>query len=1111
MKKIQLVLLLIFIGTILFAVETFNERVFYPNIIVVCFDANAIKTNTGDIFITKTEDGQVQIGLESFDKYAINYNFIDIKRMYFVDSQDWHDTNGAYPMNIFRVTLKDNEVIEQALSVLETDKDIIFAEYEAIMYAAMPEKYIPNDPLFSASWHLTKIQAPELWRWAAGDSTVIVGIVDSGVKWNHEDLRENIFVDWEQAINTTINWETGVITPHSTVKFEHSIIAWSYAIGQDNNQSYQSFQNNQGNNNHGTHVAGIVSSVGDNGLGTLGTAMGVKLLVPRHSPNNAYSTVIENAYDGIYYAANHGAHVINCSWGGGGGAGVANTAVNYATFEKGALVVVASGNDAPDYNGPSVGVPSIQNWPANCENAMTVGATDSNDRRAYFSEYGPGIDVMAPGMAIMSTSFNYSQDNYVNLQGTSMASPVAAAVAAMVKTIHPEMGPLEIKDKIMETCDMPDSWWDDDGYWLDMLGAGRVNAFRAAMNSVIPNIYIEEVQINELSGDGDGVPNVGETISVKLMLHNEWNWLNATGITASISSTYPGVEVLQGNLEYNSINNGQYIYSTNYASVYVSSSVNTLNIPFTLTFSSNQEATNPYPYTVNIPFVVEISNMLPNWPLILNGQAVSAPKVANLDGTGNRFISVFNGILHVVDANKTPNQGFPLNLGENTQSGIAVGHLTGAANSQQIVVATSSGILKVIDHTGQIVMEKNLLNQVRTAPVIADLNNNGQNEIIVATIVGTNTRLWVLNGNDLSEWDGYPVQIQGQVTTHIAADDVNGDGIKNIVFNTSGPTAGLNVFNPITTQNIAGFPFSGASYVGPTLARLSGNTGLQIIFAGSVASNCPLYIINPDGSVFGQTTIPQRVNTEIAIVDLFNNGSPKLVFADNGGNLHVRNTDLTNVDGFPVNVGTAIESSPVFANIDTDPPREIIFGDNNGNLHILKSNGQYLAGFPIKVSQSAIRTAPWVGQMHNNNCIIMLVNNEGVLAIDTKRYTNDSFWNSFRANNGNTASYNDPFTPDTDLVDPIYTNNLKQNYPNPFNPVTTIEFSLKNAEYAQLSVYNIKGQLVKTLANERFDAGSHSIIWNGTDSNNIPISSGLYFYKLETESYSSIKRMIMLK
>ncbi len=98
-----------------------------------------------------------------------------------------------------------------------------------------------------------------------------------------------------------------------------------------------------------------------------------------------------------------------------------------------------------------------------------------------------------------------------------------------------------------------------------------------------------------------------------------------------------------------------------------------------------------------------------------------------------------------------------------------------------------------------------------------------------------------------------------------------------------------------------------------------------------------------------------------------------------------------------------------------------------------------------------------------------------------------------------------------DPTAPVVVTSLNTNYPNPFNPSTTISYSVKEALPVTIEIYNVKGQLVKTLINEQKAAGTHTVVWNGTDNSNRPVSSGVYYYKMNAGKYSSTKKMIMMK
>jgi hypothetical protein len=100
---------------------------------------------------------------------------------------------------------------------------------------------------------------------------------------------------------------------------------------------------------------------------------------------------------------------------------------------------------------------------------------------------------------------------------------------------------------------------------------------------------------------------------------------------------------------------------------------------------------------------------------------------------------------------------------------------------------------------------------------------------------------------------------------------------------------------------------------------------------------------------------------------------------------------------------------------------------------------------------------------------------------------------------------------DKDIALPPNATALKGNYPNPFNPSTTVAFDLAEPSIVSIDIFNLKGQKVKTLANKHFSAGTHTLVWNGADNEGVPVGSGIYFYRMTTENYSSIKRMMLLK
>ena len=197
---------------------------------------------------------------------------------------------------------------------------------------------------------------------------------------------------------------------------------------------------------HGTHVAGTVSALSNNGVGVAGVTWQCRLMpvrvlarIRRLSDNRVSG--VGSAADiaaGIRWAVDHGARVINMSLGGDVDTTVERNAVAYA-IQQGVVVVAAMGND-------NTTTPS---YPGAYPDVIAVGATNPNDTRASFSNMGPHIDVAAPGVGIQST---YWDNTYANLQGTSMASPHVAGVAALILSCNPNLPAAQVGQIIRDTA-----------------------------------------------------------------------------------------------------------------------------------------------------------------------------------------------------------------------------------------------------------------------------------------------------------------------------------------------------------------------------------------------------------------------------------------------------------------------------------------------------------------------------------------------------------------------------------------------------------------------------------------------------------------------------------
>src|SRR3989344_9270853 len=278
---------------------------------------------------------------------------------------------------------------------------------------------IPNDPYYPNQWGLNKIKAPGGWDVSHGSGTVKIAIADTGIDGTHPDLGAKIAA----AVDCT-----------------RSCAAVSPTDG----------------NGHGTHVAGIASAVTGNGQGVAGVGYNSNLYSVQvlDSGGSGYYSWIAN---GIIWATDNGADVINLSLGGTSSSSTLRNAVEYA-WNRGVVVVAAAGNSGN----------TSRLYPAYYSPAIAVAATDQNDKKAFFSTYGSWVDVASPGLDIFSTY----PGGYTNLSGTSMSTPFVAGLAGLLFAHHPGWTNSQVRNKIESNADAISG---TGTYWR----YGRINVCKA--------------------------------------------------------------------------------------------------------------------------------------------------------------------------------------------------------------------------------------------------------------------------------------------------------------------------------------------------------------------------------------------------------------------------------------------------------------------------------------------------------------------------------------------------------------------------------------------------------------------------------------------------------
>ena len=302
-------------------------------------------------------------------------------------------------------------------------------------YVVAGSAITPNDPMFAQQYGLNDpadhdIDAPSAWSERTSCSKVAV--LDTGVDVDHPDLVSNL---WHNSKEIDGNGKdddgNGYVDDYIGVDIFHGE---GSAVDGDG---------------HGTHVAGIVAGVGNNGIGVsgvcwTGSVMAVKFMNFRGKGSTS------DAAEAIRYAVRQGAKVINASFGSSSKSHTLQDAVEYAQ-DKGVLIVVAAGNDGEDIDKHPIYPASFENG-----NILTVAASTSADKLASFSNYGDtSVDVAAAGEDIVST---YLGNRYATLSGTSMAAPLVAGIAGLLRAENPDATYSELKTALRQKVDKPSAF-----------------------------------------------------------------------------------------------------------------------------------------------------------------------------------------------------------------------------------------------------------------------------------------------------------------------------------------------------------------------------------------------------------------------------------------------------------------------------------------------------------------------------------------------------------------------------------------------------------------------------------------------------------------------------
>ncbi len=809
---------------------------------------------------------------------------------------------------------KTYPLLQQLLLELKKDASVEAAEYDYTVSATA----IPNDAYYGTTgtwgqtyadmWGMHRINPEPGWDLSTGSATIVVADIDTGIDRNHEDLSSNMWVNKNEIPNNGIDDDNnGYVDDYNGWNFE----------GNTNDP--------MDDNGHGTHTAGTIAGIGNNSLGVVGVNWQSNIMALKFLDRNGNGST-SNAVKALQYAADNGARISSNSWGCNCQSQAVDDALKYE-HDKGMVIIAAAGNNNAD---------ALDFSPANNDNVITVGAIDTTDARASFSNYGQKIDVVAPGVDILSTKSSINSictsttvgTNYCRLSGTSMATPHVAGLAALLLAKNPNLSNEEVRQIIRANVYDLGPVGKDTNFGYGLINVG--NSVASASSDVLTP-YISSPGSRMLIGGN--VVQVQGTIpgpnfanySVEIGLgRNPSTW------TTLVSSTTQVINGTLATFDSTILNDGAYI----------------------IRLTAHDTSGKSYQFQIND---VQINNI---------DASITAPYYLISLGSGNAIVGTAN------TKNGLGFSNFKLEYGVGTSP---------TSYSTAGITLANNGLTPILNGTlGTWDTSLLLTDQVYTLRLTVQSNP------------GTIKQTMVQVTPDSHLVKGWPKQLTGSCTScegTPAMADLLGDGKKEVVV--------LGASNQIFAYKKDGtllpnFPVTvttGDHFKWPAVVDDIDGDGKQEIIAAAITSTntARIYIVRGDGTLYAGWPMPEVSiwngasisDVTPAIADIDGDGQKELVFysKDSLGNpyLHAYHKDGLEVTGFPVYLNllnASIQSAVTIADLYGDGKKEIILGDYD-KLYVFDRFGNLLPGWPYQTipvngKVELFQSTPAVGDLYGN-------------------------------------------------------------------------------------------------------------------------------------------------
>ena len=473
------------------------------------------------------------------------------------------DQNGDDPLgSIFLLELAPGSDVLHAAQSFSNNAAVEWAEPD---YLAYPTSTTPNDPLFSQQWGLSQIQAPAAWDLSTGSSAVSIALLDSGLQFNHPDLSGKLWINpGEVPGNGQDDDNNGYID---------DVNGWDF-VNSDNLPA--------DDNGHGTQTAGVAGAATNNSTGIAGMCWGCTLMPVKVMSAGGVANYSDIAA-GVIYSARKGAKVINISLGAYSESSALQAAIQTAVETYGSVVVAGAGND-------HVSTPF---YPAAYPQVLAVAASGPGDILWGESNYGPWVDLVAPGVNIQTA---FLGGDYGAVNGTSLSTAFVSGVAGLLRSRNPGWSSSMIHTQIRHTAQNIDSL--NPGF-AGLLGSGRVNAYQAL--SVVPQPLLQ-FHSQTINGSATARPEPGSSVDLVVSISNDW--ANADSVQGTLSSSSPYITITTASTGYGDIPT----YATAANSTPFRFTIST-SAPFGTSLSLNLRLSASGGYVADIPITVQTASV----------------------------------------------------------------------------------------------------------------------------------------------------------------------------------------------------------------------------------------------------------------------------------------------------------------------------------------------------------------------------------------------------------------------------------------------------------------------------------------------------------------------